>query len=269
MAEKFHKKRAYGQVIEAQNAYNNAYNQAQEAGNAGFTNAQGALNSAYDKTSAAYAPYLQGGQQAYDMLQDLMGVPREGVDVVQAKQQALDALRNTPGYQFKVNQANDQLQRLAAQRGMSFSGNELADLSELNQGLADQGYQGALQSYYNMAFNPLVQPGINNMAQYGEDSASLGLNQGMFNSNLLREKANTNLGLGQMRAQIAGMSSGRGGGGFLGALGGLAGSIIGSMGGPIGSALGNSIGNWAGNAIGGGGSYPSGGGALAQFGGIL
>lgn len=244
-----YKKRAFGQLNEAENKYNNAYLAARDQATQGYNEAQGALSNTYAQTSEAYNPYIEGGRNAYSMLEDLLGVPREGVDAAQAKQRAQDTLRNMPGYAFRVNQANDQLQRLAAKNGMSYSGNELADMAELNQGLADQSYQGALASYGNLAFNPMVQSGINNMGQYGEDMSSLLLNKGLYNSNLTRENANTMLGLGQMRAQLAGTPSGRGGSGIGGALAGLAGSVIGSAGGPIGAAIGKQMGNWAGNKL--------------------
>jgi hypothetical protein len=63
--------------------------------------------------------------------------------------QALNSLRNTPGYQFQLDQANQNAKNQASAMGMSLSGNTLQSLSGIGQGLADSTYQQYLGNLGN------------------------------------------------------------------------------------------------------------------------
>ena len=73
---------------------------------------------------AQFQPYAQAGQTALANLQ----AP------------ALEALQNDPGYQFRLQQGQQALDRSLAARGLSQSGAALKAAQEYGQGLADQTY---------------------------------------------------------------------------------------------------------------------------------
>jgi hypothetical protein len=57
---------------------------------------------------------------------------------------AIDALRNTPGYQFALGQGLDATKNAATSMGMARSGNTLEALDRFSTGLADQTYQSTI-----------------------------------------------------------------------------------------------------------------------------
>jgi hypothetical protein len=57
--------------------------------------------------------------------------------------------RNTPGYQFALEQGNQGLQRSAAAKGGLLSGGALKDISAYNVGMADQNYQNVWGNAFN------------------------------------------------------------------------------------------------------------------------
>lgn len=56
------------------------------------------------------------------------------------QQQAFDAFRATPGYQFQLDEGNKAIERGAAARGLRLSGGTLKGLQQYGQGLADTTY---------------------------------------------------------------------------------------------------------------------------------
>lgn len=71
-------------------------------------------------------------------------------DPTQSSQAALNALKNTPGYQFSLDQGNQAIQRQMNANGLWGSGNMAQSMSEYNQKLAGETYQNAIQNYSNM-----------------------------------------------------------------------------------------------------------------------
>lgn len=71
-----------------------------------------------------FQPFAQAGQNALSQLQ----APN------------LEALQNDPGYQFRLQQGNQALERSLASRGLGQSGAALKAAQEYGQGLADQTY---------------------------------------------------------------------------------------------------------------------------------
>lgn len=90
-----------------------------------------------------FQPYSQAGQQALANMQ----AP------------SLEALQNDPGYQFRLQQGNEALERSMAARGMSQSGAALKAAQEYGQALADQTYN----DYFTRQ---------NQLANYGYRAAS-------------------------------------------------------------------------------------------------
>jgi hypothetical protein len=100
-----------------------AYKDMAKAQNAG-------LNRAIDLAQ----PYLAAGTSANARLSGLLGLGGENSDDI------LETLRNSPGYQFRMQQGQDALDKSLSARGMVFSGRGLKEAQELGQGLADQTY---------------------------------------------------------------------------------------------------------------------------------
>jgi hypothetical protein len=118
----------------------------------------------YKQTRADLAPYNQFGQQATDQLQrQLPGLTAPiNMDVA--------TLRNTPGYQFNLQQGLQATQNSAAARGLGISGAAMKGAAAYATGLADSTYQ---QQFSNAntnntnTFNRLL-----GSAQLGESAAA-------------------------------------------------------------------------------------------------
>ena len=100
-----------------------------------------------------FAPYSQAGQQALQNLQ----AP------------SLEALQNDPGYQFRLQQGNQALERSLAAQGLGNSGLALKSAQEYGQGLADQTYN----DFYNRQFG-LAQQGFGAASGLGSLYTNLG-----------------------------------------------------------------------------------------------
>jgi hypothetical protein len=95
------------------------------------------------------APYRQLGESALPQLQTLLGIAPAGQSPAQTTQAQLDALRNTPGYQFQQQQGTQSTINAATAMGLGLSGNTLEGLSKFNQGLADTTYQQTVGNLQN------------------------------------------------------------------------------------------------------------------------
>jgi Chaperone of endosialidase len=95
----------------------------------------GAINTGY---SAALQPFLQNYGAASAGQTQLGNVL--GLNGQSGNQSALNALRNTPGYQFQQQSQDATVNAQAAASGMNASGNQLLALNKVNQGLADSTY---------------------------------------------------------------------------------------------------------------------------------
>lgn len=99
-----------------------------DATNASIAQQQSALQ----QQATLSQPYRDLGQSAIPTLQGLLGIG--GADPTQT-------LRNTPGYQFQLQQGTQNTVNQATAMGLGLSGNTLEGLSKFNQGLADTTYQ--------------------------------------------------------------------------------------------------------------------------------
>ena len=144
------------------------------------------------------APYTGLGQQAMGAYENLLGIGKGGqVDAQKAMQQ----LQQMPGYQFQLQQGQENTARKAAAMGMGLSGNTLAALDQYNQGLASMSYQQQLQN--------LLQPIQIGQASAAGQAANIG--QGMTNiGNIGMNQANTLAGIRSNEA--AGLAGAIGGG---------------------------------------------------------
>ena len=93
-----------------------------------------AQQAANQQALGAVSPFMAGGQAANTRLQQLLGLGGED------SEETLEALRSQPGYQFRLGQGEEALNRSLAARGGLLSGRALKQTQALGQGLADQTY---------------------------------------------------------------------------------------------------------------------------------
>ena len=82
-------------------------------------------------------PFASQRQQYQQQLQQLMTNP--------------DSIQNTPGYQFRMDQGINAIDRAAAAKGMLGSGNRMYDLTNYAQGLASQEYDNQINRLMNLS----------------------------------------------------------------------------------------------------------------------
>lgn len=87
------------------------------------------------------SPFLASGQAANAQMTNLLGL---NPDVNQ--EEILAKLRATPGYQFRLDQGQESINRSLGARGGLFSGRALKAAQDYGQGLADQTYNDYMQN---------------------------------------------------------------------------------------------------------------------------
>lgn len=200
---------------------------AQKAGlNAGYTQASDSLGQGRDALTTnftnALAPFTQnygvasGGQNAY--------ADATGANGATGYANAKANFQTNPGYQFQLQQGNENVLRNASRTGQLASGGTNLDLQKQGQGLADQSYQ-----QYVANLQPFL--GASNAAATGGAAVSTGLGTGLNNS--FGSQANlgwqqqTGIGNANANADLAKYSTGAN---ILGALMGGAGALFGGGG---------------------------------------
>jgi len=122
-----------------------------------------------------------------------------------------DSLKNDPGYQYRMDEANKALQRSAAAKGGLLSGGTLRGLSSLNQNLASQEYQNAYNRFSNdqtTRYNRLA-----NLAGLGQTATNMTGQLGQASTNAISDymtqAANANAAgtLGKASAWNSGIQS--------------------------------------------------------------
>lgn len=79
-------------------------------------------------------------------LLDLLGLGGQG-----ARDAAIANFRNTPGYQFQLDEGQNAIGSSSAARGLLNSGSTAKALTRFGQGLADQTYQSHVGNLFNLA----------------------------------------------------------------------------------------------------------------------
>jgi hypothetical protein len=100
-------------------------------------------NKIFQEQMTLEAPFVKLGTDALQKYKDLLGLGAQG------PAGALQALQNTPGYQFIQQQGAGATKAQFAAMGLPLSGNTLQALDQYNTGLADTYYQQQLQDYQN------------------------------------------------------------------------------------------------------------------------
>lgn len=182
------------QARKQQRAYNDVYSKQQQ-----FLQQQQALLN----------PFTQAGTSALSPLTSLL----TGGD--------MSAFQTSPGYQFRLDEGMNALNRLAAARGQLFSGNQVKEAQNYASGLASQEYGNYINQL--MGLGNLGLNAASNQANLGANSAPM-LSQlalgGSYNpfdwGQAISRSANSltsplAFGMGQ---QMAGMNSGIMGGNY-------------------------------------------------------
>lgn len=179
---------------------------------AGIQSAMDQQQSTYNQNAANYQPYVQAGQRT---LGNLANQVNSGAFLSTYQGANLDPsqIANDPGYQFRMEQGQQALQRSAAAKGGLNSGGFMKGLANYSQGLASTEYQNAwnrnfqnaqAQNQFNLtqgqnAYNQmygLANMGLgatNSLAQLGSNYANnmSNLQVGMGNSKAARDVAST------------------------------------------------------------------------------
>jgi hypothetical protein len=144
----------------------------------------------YQQTRQDLLPYMQAGQSALPLLQQLSNGD-------------YSALYSSPDYQFALQSGINNLDKSAASRGSLFSGGHEKDLSQFNQGLASQQlnqFRGSLLNLANL--------GQNSAAQTGQFGANAATNSGNALAGMYQQTADNNSqfasGLGSLFARYMG-----------------------------------------------------------------
>jgi hypothetical protein len=119
-------------IYGANAAQNGAQAQADAAAQANQTNKY-----MYDQTRADYAPWMATGEGALYGLADASGVPRPDGN---GGFTAGHGFQTSPGYQFRLNQGLDAIDRRNAAHGMLLSGAEAKGINDYAQGTASDEY---------------------------------------------------------------------------------------------------------------------------------
>jgi len=99
-------------------------------------------NQTYAANSNAYQPYVDAGNTTLGQM--LSGLQSGQFNTTVNPQN----LVNDPGYQFRMQQGTQALQRAAASKGMLGSGAFMKGLDQYSQGLASQEYQQAFNNQF-------------------------------------------------------------------------------------------------------------------------
>lgn len=210
----------------------------------GTKSAISSLQNSYNDAIGYYSPYATTGANAFNQYADATGVNGQtGYD------RAVGNFHASPGYQYQVDQASDQVARQASALGTLGSGNTMAAISDRAQNLADQDYgsyldrlngigqmgynatgqQAGLRSQQGSAIanaktnkmsllNGVYQNstglGVNSLANTGNQIAQLGYNGMMAGQQAAATRMN--FGLGALGTGLNLLSLGTGGGNTIG-----------------------------------------------------
>lgn len=104
-----------------------------------YARALDTIGTGADTSLGYFEPYADAAAPAAGMYSDALGLNGAGGNA-----RAETAFKVSPGYEFRVNQGLDALDRRAASRGMLASGNNQIDTLDYAGGLASQEYGGWL-----------------------------------------------------------------------------------------------------------------------------
>lgn len=188
--------RASGNAANAQvQAANHAADVQQQLGNRALQFQQDVWNQQQQNE----APFIQQGQSAVNALGQLL--QQQPLENWNQTWQAptIEQARQSPGYQFQMQEGLKALQRSAAAKGNLMTGGTAKAIEQYGQGLADSNYQ----QVYNRALNDYQTNYGTWLNKYNQVASLAGLGQtanqalGAMGSNAADNNSRTSLGLGQ------------------------------------------------------------------------
>lgn len=159
---------------------NGAQSAAQTSANAAESATQAQLQM-FNTTQADYAPQVQLGQGAANMLGGIYGiggvsgVPGSSAPTSGSPSPNYAAFYNSPGYQFSLSQGQAAINKQAAASGNLYSSGTLAAQNNYAQGVASTQYNNYINQLTTMA-------GLGNTASAGVGAAATATGQGVASS---------------------------------------------------------------------------------------
>lgn len=102
----------------------------------------------FKKNVELQQPAIDAGNTARNRLMELLGLTAGGADNGSLMRDfSMQDFQSDPGYQFRMDQGQQALERSAAARGGLLSGAALKDTARFSQGLASQDYQAAFDRF--------------------------------------------------------------------------------------------------------------------------
>lgn len=140
----------------------------------------------FDKQTELNAPFRENGLAGQNRLMDLLGLSKNtkaaGYGSLN-KQFGMDSFQQDPGYQWRLQQGQQGLDRMASARGGMNSGRAMKDAMNYNQGAASQEYGNAFnrfQTNRSNVLNPLQS--LSGMAQTATNQ--MNTNAGNYGTNV-------------------------------------------------------------------------------------
>lgn len=135
-----------------------------------------------------FAPWIKGGQNAFNAVQMLTGTNPGGDPLTAALTSkfapTMAQLEQTPGYQFTLGQGLKSTQNSYASKGLGSSGAAMKGAADYASGLASNTYQQQFQNYWNQ--NRSIYDMLTGQSQQGISAAGgvTGANTGLTNSQM-------------------------------------------------------------------------------------
>lgn len=139
---------------------------------------------ANQQAQSSLSPYMATGTAANERLAALLGLTGDGNN-----EDVLSALRNTPGYQFRMQEGQNALNSNLGSRGKYFSGEALKASQEFGQGIADQTYNDLLKSLASQSSQGLSAAGTSGL--YSTAAGDIQANKILGQSNTYNELLNS------------------------------------------------------------------------------
>lgn len=182
----------------AQQAAQQGYGQGLEAIQGGANQANQTLAALLAQATGNQSAYMGAGNQA---IQNLSQMFAPGGAATQQFNFSGEDFRNTPGYQFALEEGQRAIERSAAARGAGpLSGGTLRALTRYSQGVADQGFGDAFnraRSTFQMNRENMVNPALA-LAQLGQGATQ---NVNALTASLGGQQAQNTFDAGRMGGQ--------------------------------------------------------------------
>ena len=142
-------------------------------GTQAYKEMQKAQMAANRQALSSLTPYAESGNAANERLRLLLGLGGDASDPSFgqfARQFSMDDFTADPGYQFRLEQGENALNRSLGARGQLFSGAALKAAQEYGQGMADQTYNDAYMRWLQQNQNQYNQ--LSGLSTAGQNAAT-------------------------------------------------------------------------------------------------